>query len=149
MNCLKIKFIKLNPFWRGDLTAEQIKDEYDQIEKRIVIKHDQGCKYLYLGQSHYHDVDCILIIECNQFKNKKKNIKKVVIMKKTKRDPAGHGNNAISPITGRQNFELNREGGNGCTNPNWGTGRQGDANPDTQKELTAIQKYENRIAEKN
>jgi hypothetical protein len=39
--------------------------------------------------------------------------------------------------------EYNRDGGNGCSNPNWGTGNHGDANPDTQKEPTVIQQQEN------
>jgi hypothetical protein len=70
-------------------------------------------------------------------------------MKETKRDPAGHGNNAISLITGRPNSELNRDGGNGCSNPHWGTGEKGDANPDTQKEKTVIQKYEDNLSKVN
>jgi hypothetical protein len=46
----------------------------------------------------------------------------------------------FSIITGREIEWTNREGGNGCSNPNWGTGKQGDSNPDTQKELTDKQK---------
>ena len=40
------------------------------------------------------------------------------------------------------NKELNRDGGNGCSNPHWGTGGHGDANPDTQKERTVLQQEE-------
>jgi hypothetical protein len=40
------------------------------------------------------------------------------------------------------NREYNRDGGNSCSNPNWGTGNHGDANPDTQKEPTVIQQNE-------
>lgn len=42
------------------------------------------------------------------------------------------------------NKEYNRDGGNGCSNPNWGTGNHGDANPDTQTERTNIQKEEDK-----
>ena len=34
---------------------------------------------------------------------------------------------------GEENREYNRDGGNGCSNPNYGTGNRGDANPDTQE----------------
>ena len=43
---------------------------------------------------------------------------------------------------GEENREYNKDGGNGCSNPNWGTGNRGDSNPDTQKELTVLQKRE-------
>jgi len=43
----------------------------------------------------------------------------------------------------------NRDGGNGCSNPNWGTGKRGDANPDTQKELTVLQKNNHICLETN
>ena len=38
--------------------------------------------------------------------------------------------------------EYNRDGGNGCSNPHWGTGEHGDANPNTQHELTVNQEAE-------
>lgn len=38
--------------------------------------------------------------------------------------------------------DYNRDGGNGCSNPNWGTGEHGDANPDTQSEPTVEQSAE-------
>ncbi len=43
---------------------------------------------------------------------------------------------------GKENTEYNRDGGNGCSNPNYGTGNRGDSNRDTQKEETTIQKEE-------
>jgi len=138
-NCiknLKIKFIKTSSFWSDDLMEAD-----KEIKKGKVFKYDQGCKYLNLGRSNNHDKNCIVIIECNQFKKKD--------MKKVKRDPAGYGNNTISLITGRPNAELNRDGGNSCSNPNWGTGNEGDANPDTQKKKTRIQKYEENLANSN
>jgi hypothetical protein len=39
-----------------------------------------------------------------------------------------------------RDYEYNRDGGNGCSNPNWGTGGRGDANPDTQTERTVYQR---------
>lgn len=133
-NHFKVEYIKINAFWSDDIFKAD-----KEVKKAKVIEHNQGCKYLNLGRSHYHDVECIVVTKCNQFKNKN--------MKKIKKDPAGHGNNAVSNITGRPNAELNRDGGGSCSNPNWGTGKKGDANPNTQKELTAIQKYE--LAHKN
>ena len=44
--------------------------------------------------------------------------------------------------TGRPEPSYNRDGGNGCSNPNWGTGGHGDANPDTQTEPTVDQQEE-------
>jgi hypothetical protein len=38
--------------------------------------------------------------------------------------------------------DYNRDGGNSCSNPNWGTGNHGDANPNTQHELTVNQQAE-------
>jgi hypothetical protein len=136
INHLKIEFIKIAPFMRDDLM-----DADKEIKKSKVFKYNQGCKYLNIGRSNNHDKYCIVIIKCSQFKNK--------IMKKIKRDPAGHGNNAISNITGRPNLELNKDGGNSCSNPNWGTGNKGDANTDTQKERTEIQKYEDNLVKSN
>ncbi|MCJ7447942.1 MAG: hypothetical protein MUO72_09625 [Bacteroidales bacterium] len=132
-NNLKIRYIKTSAFWKDD-----IMDASKDIKKEKVFHHHQKCIYLNFSN---HDMERIRVIKCNQFKNKD--------MKKIKRDPSGYGNNAVCTITGRPNAELNRDGGNGCSNPHWGTGEHGDSNPDTQKELTAIQKYENNLTKVN
>lgn len=63
INKIEIKFIKTSPFWSDDLM-----EAAKEIEQGKVNEHDQGCKYLNLGRSHYHNIDCIVVTECNQYK---------------------------------------------------------------------------------
>jgi len=63
INNLKVKYLKTGSFWRDDI----MKVTRD-VENEVIFNHEQNCIYLNFSG---HDIERIVVIECNQFKPEK------------------------------------------------------------------------------
>jgi len=110
-------------------------DNPDEVNLKELIKTEEFCVYTH---------EYMRANECS-FYNRKSEF--VELERKMPEINSGYDGDRFQDIntTGESqlsNREYNRDGGNGSSNPHWGTGEKGDSNPDTQKEETKIQKEE-------